>query len=107
MKKLINLLIVLTLLFCLTGCDWGAANDDVNVHIRNDDSIIIKVEEEYKEIEYISVRGENDRTSFTKSNPTNGQLFWDTNTNTLKIVQENDTIYIEIIGCSYVEIKYK
>ena len=115
--------VVIMILFCMSGCgsrdkkeshksvDTTTQIGDVNIHIKDDSQIVIKDVEEYKEVKYISARGDSDRTSFNESNSINKKLYWDSKNKILKIVNISTTgetyiTYREIIACSYVEIEY-
>lgn len=110
MKKLLLMLLAIITMFSLTGCDWGKVNEDVNVHIRNNDSIIVKVEEDYKEVKYLEARGQSQYNSYTVFNWNNTSYsskgYYDSNTKMFKEVSEESTKYYDFSNCLYVIFEY-
>ena len=56
MKKILFIVaLTLTCIFILTGCDFGAANDDYNIHIKDNPVEVVVVNQEtkgeYKEVD--------------------------------------------------------
>ena len=61
MKKILFVLALgITMLCILTGCNMGAANEDINVHVKDGSAILVKTEQtqiEYKKVKEIKIKG--------------------------------------------------
>lgn len=108
MKKLLLMLLAIITMFSLTGCNMGAGNQDVNVHIKDD--VVIKTKEEYKEVKYLEARGQSQYNSYTIFNWNNTSYsskgYYDSNTKMFKEVSEESTKYYDFSNCLYVMFEY-